>query len=225
MKIGSDLLTTPLFIIKKLQRDSFRARAAFLKGRVLDAGCGSQPYRRYVACDEYRGIDEARCVAADGIRASVEAIPFRDNTFDSIICTEVLEHVGEPAKAFEEIHRVLKTGGHLYLTTPQSWGLHYEPYDYWRFTRYGLERLVTGARLRVVTMERIGGIVTLTGQEIVDALWALLRRLLSFMGMRWAERVSTGLCLPLSIFFYVAGKVGDRLDARYALGWALVAVK
>ena len=224
MKIDADLLSNPLFIIKKLQRDAFRQVASVIKGRVLDIGCGIQPYRRYILCDEYVGID-----GLYGVNPKVCAIagnlPFRDASFDSVLCTEVLEHLESPQTCIAEIKRVLKSGGRAYITSPQSWPLHYEPYDYWRFTKYGLYNILVEHEFKVITVKRIGGAFTLIGQEIIDVAWTLLRKSLSFIGSRWAERLSTGLCAPLSVLIYLCGRIADHVDKRYALGWAMVVIK
>lgn len=224
MNIDTDLLSSPFFIMKKLQRDAFRRSSALLRGRVLDAGCGTRPFRRYLDCSEYVGIDESGSVSPE-LCASASSIPFKDGYFDSVICTEVIEHVARPPEVLREVGRVLKPGGHLYLSAPQSWGIHYEPHDYWRFTRYGIELLLADEGLRIVSVERIGGIFTLVGQHAVDVLSRLLKRAFSFLGPRRSERTAALLCLPLSVFFYCLGSIGDRIDTGHALGWAVVAVK
>ncbi|MBB3034386.1 class I SAM-dependent methyltransferase [Alteriqipengyuania lutimaris] len=75
---------------------------------------------------------------------------FADDDFDAVFMMEVLEHVREPQAALSEIERVLKPGGPFVLSTPFVFGIHEEPWDYWRFTRHGLEEL-----LRSFEVERI----------------------------------------------------------------------
>lgn len=224
MNIDADLLSNPLFIIKKLQRDAFREEAHAMKGRVLDIGCGTQPYRRYISCDEYVGIDGLYGVVPQAC-AIASDLPFRDASFDSILCTEVLEHLESPQACIAEIGRVLKPGGRVYITAPQNWPLHYEPYDYWRFTKYGLRSILIEHGFKIIRTKRIGGPFTVIGQEAMEIVWMLLKKTLSFLGPRWSERLSTGLCLPLVIFAYLCGRIGDGIDKRYALGWAVVAIK
>ncbi len=71
-----------------------------------------------------------------------EAIPLPDASVDLVITQEVLEHVADPFKAMQEIHRVLKPGGTLYVQLPFVIGYHPGPTDFWRFTREGIVRLV-----------------------------------------------------------------------------------
>ncbi len=221
MRFLHDLLTNPLFIIKRLQAQAFGRHAHYLSGRVLDVGCGDRPYRRFISCEDYTGLDACEKVRPDVIAKS-ESLPFEDGRFDSAVCTEVLEHVRDPRKSLSEIRRVLKSGGTLYLTAPQAWGLHYEPDDYWRFTRYGLAHLLEISGFEVICVERIGGLFSSIGQEVVDFVWTKLTRLLRFLGPRGAERAACVLCFVPSFVFYVFAKLTDRLDQRFAIGWAFV---
>jgi SAM-dependent methyltransferase len=220
----SDLFFNHLFIIKKLQRDAFRKYSGYLSGRILDIGCGTAPYRGYLSCQSYVGIDESPEVRPD-VNASCESIPFKNNDFDGVICTEVLEHLAEPGRCVAETVRVLKSGGYLYITIPQSWGLHYEPRDYWRFTRYGIEYLLKKYSFKIVNIERLGGVFSLAGIRMIDVLWSGLVNLFSFLGKRQSERIASLLCCPGSFLFYILGKIGDRIDKSDAIGWAVLARK
>jgi 2-polyprenyl-3-methyl-5-hydroxy-6-metoxy-1,4-benzoquinol methylase len=64
-----------------------------------------------------------------------------DNSIDIVFCMEVLEHVKEPIKACFEIHRILKPGGLIIGSTPFILGIHDAPYDFYRFTSYGLKEI------------------------------------------------------------------------------------
>lgn len=69
---------------------------------------------------------------------------FKDNSFDIVFMIEVLEHIPDPRKAINEIYRVLKPGGRVVLSTPFIFGIHDVPYDYFRYTKYGLKVLFKG---------------------------------------------------------------------------------
>ncbi len=110
---------------------------------IVDVGCGTQPYKKYFFRQQYMGIDikesgrptSQKCPDQyfDGLH-----IPMDDQTVDAIICTEVLEHALDHEILISEMFRVLKAGGKLCLTVPFIWGLHETPYDFRRFTPYGL---------------------------------------------------------------------------------------
>lgn len=126
-----------------------RPRLARLTGGVLDVGCGEMPYRAWLPTGvDYTGLDVQESVSFgmrnhpsivlfDGVN-----IPFADNTWDSILCTEVLEHAVEPEKLVAEMRRVLRPGGTLLLTVPFSARVHHAPHDYQRFTRFRLRRML-----------------------------------------------------------------------------------
>ena len=76
------------------------------------------------------------------VQADAYQLPFHDDAFDVVVCTEVLEHTHSPALALREVRRVLKPGGKLLLSTPFAFPIHYAPTDYYRFTRFGLAHLL-----------------------------------------------------------------------------------
>jgi SAM-dependent methyltransferase len=117
--------------------------------RVLDAGAGDAPYRELFAHTDYTTTDWTRSVHAGARAADIVAplddLPLEDASVDAVLCTQVLEHVESPAAVLAELHRVLRPGGCIWLTAPLVWPLHEEPYDFFRYTPYSLERLLTSA--------------------------------------------------------------------------------
>lgn len=84
-------------------------------------------------------IDETR---NPDIVMDATKMTFESNRFDAIFMMEVLEHIPEPQKAIDEIYRTLKKDGTLVLSTPYIFGLHDKPYDFYRYTKYGLSYLL-----------------------------------------------------------------------------------
>lgn len=106
--------------------------------RVLDAGSANGPYKSHFDHCRYETSDIGSNVT---YQCDICAMPMPDDFFDAIICTQVLEHIKTPHKAIDEIFRVLKPGGRLLLTTPFFYEEHLIPYDYFRFTQFGLKSL------------------------------------------------------------------------------------
>lgn len=150
-------------IIRRAIAHAVQEAAAGLRSgaRVLDAGAGSAPYRPFFAHCEFVTLDWPESVHAAGRGADIVAdlhdLPIEDREYDFVLCTEVLEHVGDPAMVLSELGRVVVPGGKLLLTTPFVIELHEEPNDYYRYTPYALRRLVEGAGLNVESIRPLTG--------------------------------------------------------------------
>ena len=158
-------------VASALQRD-LAAGCLALEGRLLDLGCGNSPYRPFlVRISDYLGYDIDALGGEPQIVGAADRLPFASQSFDSILCTQVIEHVPEPWRVVEEAHRVLRPGGKLLLSAPQAWRLHEKPHDYYRFTRYGLEHLVRRAGLAMISCHEQGGAWRLIGQAMSNTFW------------------------------------------------------
>ena len=129
--------------------------------RVLDAGAGRAQYRRLFAHAQYETADflavKGKTYAQPTYVCDLTAIPVEDGRFDHVVCTQVLEHLPEPGRALAEFHRVLKPGGRLWLTAPLFYAEHEQPYDFFRYTQFGLRRLLEDAGLTVVELAWMEG--------------------------------------------------------------------
>ena len=219
-----ELLKSPFFIFKQLQLRKFKRFSSYLYGDVLDIGCGDMPFKNMINCRSYRGLDFRHLPGVDLVGDS-HCLPFKEESFDSLIMTEVMEHIFSPLRALEEVKRVLRPGGYAYITVPMTWGLHYEPNDFWRFTKYSLQRLVQLSGMEIIYLERIGGIFSQIGARFVDVLFEVIKRNATFLSLKNRERLATIVTLPFSISFYCLGLLLDRIDERDALGWVLVVRK
>ncbi len=108
---------------------------------TLDIGCADSPYARTFS--NRVGFDALPGVGVDVV-GDAHTLPFPDQSFEQILCTEVLEHLHTPQIAIGEMFRVLKSGGTLILTTRFIFPIHDAPGDYYRFTKYGLKHLFRG---------------------------------------------------------------------------------
>jgi SAM-dependent methyltransferase len=192
--------------IKSALRSAVVARRQYLRGRMLDVGCGDKPYetvlRPYVT--EHIGLDHPDSL--HGLRhadivASAYEIPVGDAHFDSILATEVLEHLEDPLAALREWARVLVPGGCIVMTTPTLWHLHDEPRDFYRYTRHGVEHLLRRAGFEIVEISTIGGFWSTFGQ--------LLAYVMTTYDRGWVRRL--GL---VSILVVLAQRSGAMLERR-----------
>lgn len=138
------------------------------RGRVLDVGCGLQPYRQFLDATqtEYVGVDRIGPLTNPTVVGAAEDLPFEDESFDVVLSTQVLEHLPDPLCALREATRVLRRRGRIVLTVPGVWPTHEAPYDFWRFTRYGLSKLLQTCEIEAKTIAPQGRLWATVGQMI-----------------------------------------------------------
>jgi SAM-dependent methyltransferase len=166
----------PYYFIRKGLLRSIEKYAPELRGRLLDFGCGSKPYKDLFSVEEYIGVDfineghphddEQIDVYYDG-----KTIPFPDNSFDSILASEVFEHVFNLPEILSELNRVLKTGGKILITCPFLWKEHELPHGYARYTLYALRDLLEKNNFKVELIDKSGNFVQVIFQLIVLYLY------------------------------------------------------
>jgi SAM-dependent methyltransferase len=186
------------------------------QAQVLDYGCGSMPYRcffpedvMYVGADVLGNPDASLELNSDG------TVPVDDASFDVVVSTQVLEHVGEPRLYLSECFRVLRPGGQLLLSTHGVFVYHPDPGDYWRWTCAGLRREIEHTGFEVTRFEGVFGLAATGLQLVQHAIWVRLPRLL---------RALLAFCMQAVI------TVADRLQSQEsrdldAAVFALIATK
>lgn len=146
------------------------AAQKYLKGKLLDIGCGSK-YKHLLIGDfvtEYIGLDHEHSphnLEKVDIMGTAYDIPEKSDSFDSILCTAVLEHLEEPEQALCEAYRVLKSGGYAVYTIPLFWHLHEEPRDFYRFTKHGIRYLFEKTGFELVEIKASSGFWVTFGSE------------------------------------------------------------
>ncbi|MEQ8459918.1 MAG: class I SAM-dependent methyltransferase [Sandaracinaceae bacterium] len=180
------------------------------RGRVVDLGCGTAPYRDLIlqTADEYIGVDWVESLH-DRSHVDVNAdlnqpLPFASEFADTVVSFQVLEHIANPTLLLSEAHRILKPGGALHVTVPFMWHIHEAPHDYFRYTEYGLRHILEGAGF--------------TGIDIVPntGFWQTWFLKLNYQTVRFARGP---LSLPLRAFWrsnQILAPVLDRLDPQPA---------
>jgi SAM-dependent methyltransferase len=125
--------------------------ASKIKGDVFDYGCGCAPYRRFFShCKSYIGADIAASQEVDRILKDDGMTQEANESYDTVLSTQVLEHIKEPELYLRECHRLLRPRGELILTTHGLFEEHGCPYDFQRWTCRGLEVLVEQSGFEVI---------------------------------------------------------------------------
>lgn len=182
------IFINPFFIARRGLAIAVRRHAPELRGQLLDVGCGNQPYRELFSAEAYTGLDidseEARRRGVATHFYDGSHFPFETASFDSALCNQVLEHVFNPDDFLQEIARVLKPGAKLLLTMPFVWDEHEQPYDYARYSRFGLKALLEKHGFIILQHDRLsadmGVLFQMTNAYLfkVTLRWPLPLRLL-----------------------------------------------
>jgi len=167
-------------IFKLINPELEKRLKKYATGKLIDIGCGEKPYLQMAApfIDDHVGLDRKWMYHDNSnvdIFGTAVDIPVADNQFDTVLCTDVLEHLPEPKAAVAEAFRVLKPGGYGIYTVPLFWHLHEEPYDYYRFTRFGLDYMFKEAGFEIIEIKALSGFFAMVGQETAYFLNSLRR--------------------------------------------------
>lgn len=190
------------------------------RGMLLDMGCGNVPFY-----EVYKDlVDDNVCVDwensfhenifLDRFVDLNKEVPLESASFDTILLTDVLEHVAEPQLLMREISRLLKVDGKALISVPFLYLLHEEPHDYYRYTEHALRKFCADNDLTVVSLTAYGG--------APEVLLDIIAKHLTFSPFlsRIHFIVSTRL---VSLPF--ARRISDRKSRLFPLGYCLVAQK
>ena len=140
------LFINPYYHARRGLHQAILKLAPAISGRVLDIGCGQQPYRELFRMVDYVGLEYDTPANRAGKKADFYydgvRFPFGAAEFDAAVCSQVLEHVFTPDAFLDEINRVLKPGAALLLAVPFVWDEHEQPRDFARYSSFGLKALL-----------------------------------------------------------------------------------
>jgi len=197
-------------------------------GTVLDVGCGARPHETRFAREtaQYVGIDRPTTgQARPDVVGDAMALPVRSACADTVLATELLEHLPHPADFLAEAARVLRPGGTLILSTPFLEPLHEEPRDFFRFTPYGLRVLLVEAGFEVRSIQRKGGWWSVVVGSFVNQAIYDVANPERADGRRRDDPILMALAIPLCACAQLLGYGLDRVwpGGRYTLGYVAVA--
>ena len=212
-----------------------------LTGRMLDVGCGERPHAAaFPNIDRYFGIEHLAAVinveqtlatTVEHVQSIIDAfaegerLPFRGGSFDSCIAIEVLEHVPDPNCVVAEMRRVLRPGGTLMITVPFVGELHQTPYDYRRFTIFGIERLLQDHGFVIEKTLARGNFTAAAGRVLAHWLYRLGGKFIKRDGAvrmhKWAIPLVLPLCAGTLLVFRFLSRFSK--DETLCLGYAVLA--
>ena len=193
-------LWNPDFLVLTERRRHFSEWLQRVHGEslsVLDVGGRIQPYRPLVESrlQRYIAIDPLPTGLVDAVAVG-EQLPFPDESFDLVFCSQVLCYCDEPARVVSEIYRVLRTGGTLLVSAPALFPSH-SPKDNWRFIPQRMLNLLSSFSDVEVRPE---------GYSIAG-IFRILATFLHFsVKSRFLQQLSNSLLIPLT------NRAGQRLD-------------
>jgi SAM-dependent methyltransferase len=209
------IFVNPFYFSRKELSTSIIECLPKLTGVILDIGCGSKPYEKLCICDKYIGleldnpINRARGKADNYYDG--KKMPFKTRSMDSVISSQVFEHVFNPDYFLNEINRVLKNDGILLLTVPLAWAEHEQPYDYARYTSFGMEYMLENHGFRVLSLKKTAN----NFSAIVQIFTSLIYNKISGNNQYFNLLITFLLISPIHIIGLIVSKILPKSHEFY----------
>lgn len=191
-------------------------RREYFQGCLYDLGAGESPYKDFFLqfANEYVAVDWSMSIhnVEPDILADLNApLPVEDAAADTVVALSVLEHLREPRQMLSEAYRILRSGGSLVLQVPWQWWVHEVPHDYFRYTPYGLEHLLSATGFTEIKVAPQAGFFSMLALKV---------NYFSIQMIRGPMIVRTLIRCVLAIAWYVGQRLApylDRLDGNWSL--------
>ena len=152
------LFINPFYFARKGLSKHITELALNITGKTLDIGCGTKPYQHMYRSKEYIGLEIDTPQNRNNKNADFyydgNNFPFDDESFDSVVANEVFEHVFNPDSFLRETLRILKPNGMILLTMPFVWDEHEQPYDFARYSSFGIKSLLEKHGFKIVEQRK-----------------------------------------------------------------------
>ncbi len=188
----------------------------YAKGKLIDLGCGKAP----LYCEYKKYVDDVICVDWENTHHKnqyldyecdlTKTLPFNNNEFDTIILSDVLEHIPEPQNLWNELYRILSVDGIVLLNVPFFYWIHEAPHDYYRYTEFALRRFAEASGFTLLVLHPTGGT-----PEILADLLAKHFRHIPVIGNTLA------ITVQFMIIKLINTSLGNKISAKTAINFPL----
>ena len=197
------------------------------KGTVYDLGCGERPYEKDIlkVADKYIGVDwgdTLHNLKADIVSDLNKPLPIDSEVAETVTSFQVIEHLCEPQIMLNEAYRILKRNGNIILTVPFQWWIHEAPYDYFRYTIYGLRYMFEKSGFKDIKITSTSGFFS---------MWILKMNYFSariIQGPKLVRLIFRAIMIPIWCVSQMLAPILDKLDRNPELetsGYTVVAKK
>lgn len=213
------IFMNPLYLIRRNLFKNIKELAPHLKGNCMDFGCGSKPYESLFTVEKYVGVDievsghqhlgeefDKIDIFYDG-----KIIPVEDETFDSVFCSEVFEHIFNLPEILGEINRVSKKGALMLITVPFAWEEHEIPYDFGRYTSFGIKHLLAEKGFETIELRKSGHFMEVIWQLFISYLSDLVRTKNKYVNLL----INLIFISPFTILGMIVSFVSPKLNLLY----------
>lgn len=199
---------------------------------VLDAGAGECWYKpffddkKYFACDFGKG-KKAWDYGNLDFYCDLSHISIKDKAINAVLATQVLEHLSEPGGFLKEAYRILKPKGKIYLTAPFYGKIHQEPYDFFRYTKYGLKYMLEKAGFEVEELSPHGGYFLCVGNMLIRCHRNLFPKERKLLVKAFTFLIEPFSKIIFTVIIPMLCRMFDRLDNKRldTLGYSCIANK
>ena len=174
----------------------------------LDIGCGARPHESLFPQGTYLGVDVIKSGREMSLKSpdvfyDGRSLPFGEMTFDGVLCSQVIEHVPNPEYFLKECCRVLKADGKIVVTAPFVWQEHEEPFDFFRFSSFGIRHVLDSCGFDVISLQKTSGAIETTAQLLSTYFYTNFSRGIPYL----TRLISLLFCCPVQL----SGVIFQRL--------------
>lgn len=209
------LFINPFFFARRGLYKNIQELIPNLKGKLLDCGCGTMPYKSLFIGDQYIGLEIEDQQNGNHSFADVfydgKKIPFEDKSFDSILSSQVFEHVFNPDAFLKEINRISKLHSLFLITVPFCWDEHEQPYDYARYSSFGLRHILNKNGYEVLQYRKTNNGLEVIFQLLNDYIFKKTVTKNRYLNLS----IMLSLMAPINIIGLLISKILPRNDDLY----------